>query len=69
MDGRCWIWKKFGRPIIYNDIEQFVNSESLNKGIMFELVTPGGISHIDLWNKGDTGGGILSGRKNLVLGT
>ncbi len=58
-----WIWKKFGRPIIYNDIEQFVNSESLNKGIMFELAAPGGISHIDLWNKGDTGSGFYQAEK------
>ena len=30
---------------------------------MFELAAPGGISHIDLWNKGDTGSGFYQAEK------
>ena len=60
-----WIRKNFGEPTnIYATPNDFINNNRHRTGIFFQN-TPGGINHIDLWNKGKPGSGIYKSEEVL----
>lgn len=57
-----WIWKNFGKPtVIYASPTDFINNSNNKTGIFYQN-TPGGINHIDIWNKGIPGSGIYQSK-------
>ncbi len=55
-----WLWMEFGKPIIVSQ-EAFESKYWNQNGIIYIVPPRGGIGHIDLFNKGNTGSGYYLG--------
>ncbi len=51
-----WTWKQFGAPFIM-DQSSFEKNYGNRTGLIYLMPPEGGIGHIDLYNKGNTGSG------------
>ena len=55
-----WLWKEYGRPAIVSQ-STFESKYWDQTGIIYIAPPEGGIGHIDLFNKGNTGSGYYLG--------
>ena len=58
-----YLWKEIGRPEIMLQSDFEANYRHNSSGIMFELASPGGVSHIDLNNYGQAGSGYYKAQQ------
>jgi hypothetical protein len=57
-----WLWQNYGKPEIVS--QEYFDANYQNKtGIIYLAPPTGGIGHIDLWNKGQTGSGYYLATK------